>query len=154
MDRPVIFLDFDGVLNTEQYQATLAVEGKPAKDRWGMLFDPRAVNNLRRILDSTGSVIVVSSSWRRIYSLDRLRVMWSARELPGEIVDAIPCGSYYISRGEEINCWLDRNGRPDYVILDDVDEFMPGQRNRYIEINPIVGITASDANRAIELLNQ
>ena len=42
MNRPVIFLDFDGVLNTEQYQATLAIEGKPSKDAWGALFDPQA----------------------------------------------------------------------------------------------------------------
>ena len=35
MNRPVIFLDFDGVLNTEQYHARLAVEGKPNKDAWG-----------------------------------------------------------------------------------------------------------------------
>ena len=53
MEQPVIFLDFDGVLNTEQYQARLAIEGKPKKDAWGPLFDPRAVANLQKIVEAT-----------------------------------------------------------------------------------------------------
>lgn len=41
-----IFLDFDGVLNTEQYQAQLAIDGRPTKDEYGPLFDPKAVARL------------------------------------------------------------------------------------------------------------
>lgn len=46
MNSSIIFLDFDGVLNTEQYQARLAVDGKSTKDAWGHLFDPLAVDSL------------------------------------------------------------------------------------------------------------
>ncbi|WP_205961074.1 HAD domain-containing protein, partial [Paramuribaculum intestinale] len=80
MNRPVIFLDFDGVLNTEQCQARLAVEGMPNKDAWGPLFDQRAVENLRRIIDATDAAIVISSSWRYAHSLGSLRIMWEVRE--------------------------------------------------------------------------
>lgn len=153
MNRPVIFLDFDGVLNTEQYQARLAVEGKQNKDAWGPLFDPRTVENLRLIIDNTDAAIVISSSWRYAHRLGSLRMMWEVRELPGEIIGTIPCGATYISRGEDIECWLDKYGRPDYVIIDDLDDFSPAQHNRYIETNPIVGITDADAQKAIEILN-
>ena len=156
MNRPVIFLDFDGVLNTEQYQARLAVEGKSNKDVWGPLFDPHAVENLHKILDATDVAIVISSSWRYAHSLGSLRKMWEVRELPGEIIGTIPCGATYISRGEDIECWLDKNGRPDYVIiddLDDLDDFSPAQHDRYIETNPIVGITEANAQEAIEILS-
>lgn len=153
MNRPVIFLDFDGVLNTEQYQAQLAIDGKPTKDAWGPLFDPRAVANLRKILEATDAAIVISSSWRWMFRLGSLRMMWEVRELPGEIIDTIPCGAQYISRGEDIECWFNRNGRPDYVIIDDLDDFFPSQHDRYIETNPIVGITEADAKKAIEILN-
>ena len=152
MKRPVIFLDFDGVLNTEQYQAQLAIEGKPTKDRWGPLFDPKAVGNLRRILDATDSIIVVSSSWRYIHRLSSLRLMWSARNLPGEIIDTIPCGATYISRGEDIEYWLERNNRPQYVIIDDLGDFFPEQLDHFVQTNPIVGITDADALKAIDLL--
>lgn len=153
MTRPVIFLDFDGVLNTERHQARLAIDGKPTKDAWGPLFDPRAVSNLRRIIDATDAVIVVSSSWRFVYRLGSLRLMWEVRELPGELLDMIPRGASYISRGENIECWLDRNGRRDYVIIDDLDDFFPSQHDRYVETNPVVGLTEQDALKAIEILN-
>lgn len=44
-----IFLDFDGVLNTENYQTKLQSEGSPGWDDFGMFFDPEAVANLKRI---------------------------------------------------------------------------------------------------------
>lgn len=153
MNRSVIFLDFDGVLNTEQYQAQLAIEGKPTKDAWGPLFDPRAVENLCKILVATEAKIVISSSWRYAHRLSSLRRMWKVRGLQGEVFDTIPCGATYISRGEDIECWLDRNGRPDYVIIDDLDDFFLSQHDRYVETNPIVGITEADAQNAIKILN-
>lgn len=153
MNSSIIFLDFDGVLNTEQYQARLAVDGKPNKDVWGPLFDSRAVGNLRKIIESTGAEIVISSSWRYIHRLGSLRMMWEVRELPGEILDTLPCGATYISRGEDIECWLNQHGRPNYVIIDDLNDFYPSQHDRYVEINPIIGITESDVERVIEILN-
>ena len=154
MNQPIVFLDFDGVLNTEQYQARLTVDDKPTKDTWGPLFDPHAVENLRQILDEMDAQIVISSSWRYVHSLDSLRMMWEVRGLPGEILDTLACGATYISRGEEIECWLERNDRPDYLIIDDLDDFFPAQRDHYVETNPIVGITEADAQKAIEILQK
>lgn len=154
MNQPIVFLDFDGVLNTEQSQARLTVDGKPTKDTWGPLFDPHAVKNLRQILDEMDAQIVISSSWRYVHSLDSLRTMWVMRDLPGEILDTLACGATYISRGEEIECWLERNDRPDYVIIDDLDAFSLAQRDHYVETNPIVGITEADAQKAIEILRK
>lgn len=153
MKDPIIFLDFDGVLNTEQYQARLAVDGKPNKDAWGSLFDPCSVENLLKIIESTGAEIVISSSWRYLHRLGSLRMMWKIRELPGEILDILPCGASYISRGEEIECWLNQHGQSKYVIIDDLNDFYPTQLDRYVETNPILGITEADATRAIEILN-
>lgn len=154
MNDSIIFLDFDGVLNTEQYQARLAVDGKPNKDAWGPLFDPRAVENLRKIIETTDAAIVISSSWRYIHRLGSLRMMWEIRELPGEILDTLPCGAAYISRGEDIECWLNQHGQPNYVILDDLDDFYPSQHDRYIETNPIVGISAVDVEKTIMILTR
>lgn len=152
MSLKVIFLDFDGVLNTEQFQARLATEGRPAIDAWGPLFDPCAVSNLRKIIEATDAGIIISSSWRYIHSLGSLRMMWELRELPGEIIDILPCGAQYISRGEDIDCWLKSHGHPRYVIIDDLDDFTASQYDFYVETNPIVGISASDALTAISIL--
>lgn len=151
---PVIFLDFDGVLNTEQYQARLAIEGKPKKDAWGPLFDPRAVANLQKIVEATDSRIVISSSWRYIHKLGSLRMMWEVRGLPCGIHDVIPHEATYISRGEDIDWYLEKHGRLNYVIIDDVDDFFVSKHDHYVETNPIVGITNADAEKAIEILTK
>ena len=39
-----------------------------------------------------------------------------------------------------------------YAILDDVPDFLPEQEENYIQISPVVGITAGDAEKAIEIL--
>ena len=39
------------------------------------------------------------------------------------------------------------------MIIDDLDDFLPSQHDRYVEVNPIVGITDADAERIIEILN-
>ena len=61
----IIFLDFDGVLNTEHYQGLLQYQGKPWQDEYGAFFDPKAVKQLKRIIDATDADIVVESSWIR-----------------------------------------------------------------------------------------
>lgn len=137
MNSSIIFLDFDGVLNTEQYQARLAVAGKPNKDTWGPLFDPCAVGNLRKIIESTGAGIVISSSWRYIRRLGSLHMMWEIRELPGEILDTLPCGASYISRGEDIEYWLKKHAQVNYVIIDDINDFYTSQLDRYVETTPL-----------------
>lgn len=53
-----IFLDFDGVLNTEQYQAECAISNLPKSDNYGLLFDPRAIKNLERIIKETSEKLL------------------------------------------------------------------------------------------------
>ena len=60
----IIFLDFDGVMDTEYYDHILSEAGKPISDEYGLLFDPECVKNLKYIIDNTGADIVVSSTWK------------------------------------------------------------------------------------------
>ena len=75
MSDKIIFLDFDGVLNTEHYQNYLYHEGKPWQDEHGAFFDPETVEQLRRIIDITHSDIVVESSWKYL-GLEAMQEMW------------------------------------------------------------------------------
>ena len=60
----IIFLDFDGVMDTAYYDHVLAKEGKPSNDEYGIVFDPNSIRNLKYIIDMTGADIVVTSSWK------------------------------------------------------------------------------------------
>ena len=170
--KKYIFLDFDGVLNTENYQAQLRADGKPGWDDYGMLFDPAAVANLKRIMDAVPDVrIVVESSWK-VRGLDELRLMWAERGLPGTLYDITPtifCEELLtadlsdpdsirkvegLAKGKEIRAWLRRHAGPEcrYVILDDMAKFEGELRVHATTINPRVGITISDAMDTIECL--
>lgn len=170
----IVFLDFDGVLNTSNYQRKLQANGECGWDDYGHLFDPDAIRNLKRIIDAVPDVrIVVSSSWKA-EGLDQLRLMWIERGLPGNIHDVTP--DFFnkqlltidlsdptnirkaegIGKGKEISVWIKRYGGQDcqYVILDDMAEFKEDMAEHHIHINTDVGITLNDADRVIKFLTQ
>lgn len=60
--RKIIFLDIDGVLNTERWHCQTA--SNELQDEYGYKFDPVAVTNLSKIIEETGADIVISSSWK------------------------------------------------------------------------------------------
>lgn len=86
----VIFLDFDGVMDTAYYDHVLAKEGKSGNDEYGIIFDPNSIQNLKHIIDMTGADIVVTSSWKYFMSYKDFLDMWEARKLPGFITDVTP----------------------------------------------------------------
>ena len=170
-DYPIIFLDFDGVLNTEKYYCELKSKGLPSDDKYGQLFDPEAVANLRKIIDATDARIVVSSSWRYM-GLNVLQRMWYDRDLPGRIVDITPMhllddklrdtdltqvDMLSLCRGNEIKWYFDEvldansNSRR-FVIFDDLKEVLPELQDHFVRIDPIVGITEGDVERAVEII--
>lgn len=150
-----LFLDFDGVLNTERYQAQLRRENKPTSDEYGPLFDPEAVANLRRLLKRTANVdIVITSSWRYLYNCDELNEMWEKRNMPDRIFHILPLQSKCASRGEEIAEFLRSfNDIPcSYIIFDDEDAFSEEQHVNWIRVDPTTGISNDDVERAIKTL--
>ena len=51
----VIFLDFDGVMDTAYYGHVLGKEGLPCHDEFGAVFDPNCVECLKEIIDKTAA---------------------------------------------------------------------------------------------------
>ena len=150
----IIFLDFDGVLNTEHYQGLLQYQGKPWQDEYGAFFDPKAVKQLKRIIDATDADIVVESSWKYL-GLDAMKELWEVRNLPGTIIDITP-SLLGKNKGVEIASWLSKYAKQDirYVIIDDEYVILDFQLPHFILTNPYEGITEEQANRAISMLNE
>lgn len=152
----ILFLDFDGVLDTATYDFILIRDGKSSCDRKGRpVFDPRCVLNLESIIKATEAKIVVTSSWREIDSLTELRNMWIERKMPGEILDVTTIIGGGKQRGDEIDQWLISNGQRDtkYLIINDlpIECFNPHHSNHFVPINPINGIMSEDVITAISL---
>ena len=167
----VIFLDFDGVLNTEYHQDLLQIQGKSWQDEYGAFFDPNAVKQLERIIKATNADIVVESSWKYL-GLDAMKDLWEVRNLPGRIIDITPStisDEYLLNldlddfsnkmhhcKGLEIVSWLSNYETQDirYVIIDDEYVILDSQLPHFILINPYEGITEEQANKAISILNE
>lgn len=165
----VIFLDCDGVLNSHQFfhsaeQRQDAAEG-------GLSFgesqlDPAALALLDRIVEQTGAVIVISSSWRHIWKWQDIARMFEKRGMENWdfVIDQTPT-SQNDNRGDEVQSWLDMgrerqvvddNFEPvtSFVIIDDTDEFSSTQRQSFVKTNSQVGLTQADAQRAIQILKR
>lgn len=151
----IIFLDFDGVMDNAKYDIYLNKHSLPEKDEFGVLFDPDCIAALAQIIEQTGAKIVISSSWKDFMTKEEIDQMWQKRQLPGEVIDVTPSISRH--RGDEIATWL--NLCPDkcqYVILDDQprEQFNTDQYDHLIITNGFYGLTISDAQLAIEILNK
>jgi hypothetical protein len=166
----IIFLDIDGVLNSQDHMNLLhmmqhrAGEGQ-SRDEYGHLFDPRCVGWLNYILRMSGEdvKIVISSTWRRS-GLVVMQEMWRKRGLPGEVIDITTIDGvdpeimerYYsptADRGYEIQQWLeDHSGVTSYVILDDDSDMCPGQL--FVHCPGQYGLNRESALKAMEHLNK
>ena len=167
MKRKIIFLDIDGVLNTQDWHSRMTKE--TPKDEFGYAFDPVAVANLARIIEETDAVIVISSSWK-FFGVAKLREMWKIRNLPGTILDITPNTvsdemllnanleefQLGVCRGNEIKEWLSKHKGEvsNYVIIDDFDDLLPEQEDHVVLTDTLIGITKFDAEKAIAILKR
>lgn len=158
----VLFLDIDGVLNVIPTD----------RDDFGSIFHSNFVDNLRSIIDETDAKIVISSSWRAD-GIDKMKSMWVARELPGEVIDVtvncvqlVNSGDFefydQVERGHEIQEWLNRHEVENYVILDDDNDMLQSQRSNFVrcanndDCDSVegYGLTKRLCKEAIDILNK
>ena len=66
----IIFLDFDGVMDTAYYDHLLSKEGKPGCDEYGCIFDPACIKNLKYIIDYFMSACILARKYNRFEYLD------------------------------------------------------------------------------------
>ena len=163
----ILFLDIDGVLNTERQHNRCVSEGIAQVDGFGYTFDPKAVANLKRIVKQTDADIVISSSWK-FWGLDAMQRMWIRRNLPGKVIDVTPNNvsdemllsvdleymDIPAGKGSEIKEWLTTKGQQvtHYAILDDLPDMLPEQQSHFVQTDPRVGITQDDADSIISIL--
>ena len=150
---PVIFLDFDGVLSTDDYLDQLRAANSKTHDYFGRLFDPECISCLRRIIKSTGARIVITSSWRNYLSTFQFILMWHIRKLPGILAGVVPQGSAY--RGNEIDEWLKQHTNISrYAILDDMDsrQFKSDQSSHLVTTNHFKGLQPEHLPQTLSIL--
>lgn len=153
----LLFLDFDGVLNSAKYIKRMDVDFDNPKFQ----VDPEAVIRVNAITECTGACIVVSSTWRNAFvgHFEKLQECLLNCNITGEVVGATPsptlmnnsilyCG---MTRSEEIRAWLHhREDVESYVVLD--DEVLEGFDGHHLKTLFEDGIQDHHVRQAILLL--
>jgi hypothetical protein len=161
----IIFLDIDGVLNSEK--AYRSGECNYTKWNWEngtedhhQSFCSWSKELLNKLIDETGAKIVISSTWRSS-GIEFMRKVWELEGMSGEIIGITPSfrgdiNGYTIPRGCEIEHYLehdlkfnhinwdkdtqqqymDRSGIENYIIIDDDSDMLYGQRNHFVHVLP------------------
>lgn len=157
----IIFLDFDGVVNSMKFCEELSARTKliGGSTATREMIDPIAVARLNRLIEETEAVVVVSSSWRKIFDMRTLQGILDAKGFIGKIIDVTPDLSHESinrfdrsrERGDEIARWL-RDNAPNasYVVFDD-DSDMTAVRERFIQTSWGYGLLDEHIDRAREL---
>jgi hypothetical protein len=156
----VIFLDIDGVLNSEKF----------FKNNPSVAIDRNSVSILKDIIDKTGAVIVMSSGWklwfddnmmpRHRYSKYLFDILCEFDiklygKTPDFSTDEIRINKIFsYVKAEEIIAWLDNHENVDkYVIIDDLDLKNEEINAHLIKTNGQIGITEEDAMRIIQKIS-
>ena len=139
----LVFLDFDGVLNSNTWIYTHSERG----------FDhiaPELVQLVNQLLWRTGAKVVVSSAWRILFNVDELREGLVEHGFSGEIVGATDrIGSM---RGDQIERWLHEHDHDGPICILDDSTDMNRLLPFLIRTSAETGITQADVDRAVALI--
>jgi hypothetical protein len=166
----VIFLDIDGVLNSEAHLRRLDEQHRqrghtdPTRPKECQI-DRDAVARLNRLVAETRAKIVISSSWRKLLDPPELYRVLESHGLVAEIVGETPDGHNdpemlatvghidRIFRGHEIDLWLRQHpGVTRFVILDDSSD-MAMHKNRLVQTDCEEGLLDEHVELAIRVMS-
>lgn len=146
MASRVLFLDYDGVVNTPMW------DEKGTKCRYNFPEDNKvnnfqAVQWISKFCQEWDFAIVVTSTWRTDDNWRECLINGGLREgieILGRTEDL--WHEYkQVTRGYEVKKWLEEHSEVEhFYIIDDCDDFLPEQKEFLIEPNPNVGFNMGD----------
>ncbi len=147
----VIFLDIDGVLNSQQQSISDNVKG--TFDYEGL--DRVGLGLLRQVVELTDAKIVISSTWRHD-GYEGIAGAFEAHGWRGLIMRKIIVGvTPWLTgvRGAEIKHWFDEHDEfTNYVIIDDDSDMLEEQQDHFVHTDGVLGFNMYDMVKAIDIL--
>lgn len=138
----VLFLDFDGVLNTpESWRA----RGPDA-------LDDDKLSRLHQVIQATKCKVVVSSSWRVLHTLAELQAFLMLDD--SVVIGVTPKKLDLWGRDEEIQAWLAGHPEVDkFAVVDDESSDLTGVEDRLVKTDTDTGLQEEHIGQLIQLLS-
>lgn len=135
----VLFLDIDGVLNSDSFHRTLEAG---TSFIYGLELEPRALKLFEEFLLSAPELkIVISSSWRDTLTLEQFQ------EVLSPYVDAqriIGLTSSEVDKAPSIEAWIKEHNPSEVLILDDDTLFDLSHRLHKRQVKTSLGLGLRD----------
>lgn len=156
MDLPIIFLDFDGVVNTIYWEKD--TNGiccyNVMKGGHSELNNQQAIGWLNELYTKVPYDIVITSTWRISMSVEELRHLLVKSGFRPEIKVIGKTPVLYKERGIEIQQWIDENQfTGDFIIIDD-DSDMGELLPKLVKCDTYIGFTIHDYHKSLKLLQK
>ena len=166
----IIFLDIDGVLNSQLWYLRIRNGETSCHDDVGLHnrnIDTTAVKFLNTLIDETGAKVVITSTWRLGRTIGELQSILESAGFVGEVIGKTEdlrygSGGESILRGNEILHWIKSNEAlldcyyndfKSYVIIDDDSDMLYWQRNNFVQTDGYVGMTPTTIFKSKKILN-
>ncbi len=177
-NKPLLFLDIDGVLNSSEYMVTL-----PPDFQNQDMISKEKMSLLNEISNDTNCKVILSSMWRFSFNIYQMNQMFRARGATFHIRDFTPVLSYrefdyekasqdlgrihridsdalkHTRRGLEIELWIRRNYPHHEIphlriaIVDDINNMYKLQP-KLVQTDDAFGMTRSDCDAIKTMLSQ
>lgn len=149
---PVLFLDVDGVLNSARFLRENPGAFNHGNDEAGAM-DPVAVARLEQVLVRAGAVIVVSSVWRILNTVEQILDFLHRRGAPSaKIIGTTPYLTGY--RGGEIRAYLKEHPEITRFAIVDDDSDMEPYYHKLVQTNKDEGMLDGDVELLVTMLNE
>lgn len=154
----IIFLDIDGVLNSREYDKRRDLTKLTNIDETRLPF-------VKQIVDETGAVIVLSSTWRTHWNSDRDKCDEAGVYITDifskygmDIYDKTPDLGYSADRHDEIKQYMTELGEDveNFVIVDDYRYGWGELSDNFVKTDPYgsLGIDEDVVACAVKILNK
>lgn len=152
----VIFLDVDGVLNSQaHFHAEYERKQHATSGCHADAIDPLAVRVLNQVVERTGAKIVFSSTWRRAPRFfAELLPMFREKGMMGDVIGRTPSLPHPNVRGDEIYCYMSTMLEwPQFVILDDSND-MGDLTPWLVRTDGAFGLCFNQVDQVVEMLHR
>jgi hypothetical protein len=148
----IIFLDFDGVLNSHKF--FISQEGLKIVRLYGDLdetLDPTKIALINQLVDQTGAQVVVSSSWRITHTLESLNAILARHGATFKLIGETPYLGKY--RGAEIADYLSGlKEQPTHFVIIDDDSDMGEVKSHLVKTSMMSGMDEGHLKDCLTML--